>query len=174
MIWQQISLTNRLTHQSTTPPPSLTSGGNDELEPNTADVRLDNHLGNRRMGPLGKEEWQWRLHDIPFKIESGEPWYMWNWMFHMAIFAWPGVLLDHPPILCCLLPGDRWYAITWCTWDNLWKGCNYWKSWGRHQVYRLRDVCLMIVRVLSDLTWLPLLGGRRKSWFIIIIFIKIY
>ena len=28
---------------------------------------------------------------------------------------------------------------------------------------------LMIVCVLSDLTCLPLLGGRRKSWYIIII-----
>ena len=41
MIRQQISLTNRLTHQSTT---LLTSGGNDEFEPNTADLRVDHHL----------------------------------------------------------------------------------------------------------------------------------
>ena len=38
MIRQQISLTNR-SHIS--PPPSLTRGGNDELEPNTADLRVD-------------------------------------------------------------------------------------------------------------------------------------
>ena len=41
MIRQQISLTNQLTHQST---PSLTIGGNDELVPNTADLRVDHHL----------------------------------------------------------------------------------------------------------------------------------
>ena len=28
---------------------------------------------------------------------------------------------------------------------------------------------LIIVFVLSDLTWLPLLGGGRKSWYIIIL-----
>ena len=42
MIRQQISLTNRLTHQSTNEPP--TSGGNDKLVPNTADFRVDHHL----------------------------------------------------------------------------------------------------------------------------------
>ena len=42
MIRQQISLANRLTHQFTTL--TITSGGNDELEPNTADLRVDNHL----------------------------------------------------------------------------------------------------------------------------------
>ena len=30
---------------------------------------------------------------------------------------------------------------------------------------------MMIVCVLSDLTWLPLLGGGKKSWYIIIIVI---
>ena len=30
---------------------------------------------------------------------------------------------------------------------------------------------LMIACVLSDLIWLPLIGGGRKSWYIIIIFI---
>ena len=37
----QQNVTNRLTHQSI---PSLTSGGNDELEPNTADFRVDHNL----------------------------------------------------------------------------------------------------------------------------------
>ena len=32
------------TDPHTSPPPSLTSGGNDELEPNTADFRVDHHL----------------------------------------------------------------------------------------------------------------------------------
>ena len=41
MIWQQISLANRLTHTS---PPGPTRGGSDELEPNTADLRVDLHL----------------------------------------------------------------------------------------------------------------------------------
>ena len=33
--------------------------------------------------------------------------------------------------------------------------------------YGLSGVCWMIERVLSDLTRLPLLGGGRKSWYII-------
>ena len=49
------------------------------------------------------------------------------------------------------------------------KGRNYWKSFRRLEVYGLRGVCWMIVCVLSDLTWLPLLGGGRKSPYIIII-----
>ena len=34
---------------------------------------------------------------------------------------------------------------------------------------RAKGCTLMTVCVLSDLTWLPLLGGGRKSWYIIII-----
>ena len=47
------------------------------------------------------------------------------------------------------------------------RGRNYWKSRLRCQVYA-KGYMLMIVCVLSDLTWLPLLGRGRKSWFIII------
>ena len=35
--------------------------------------------------------------------------------------------------------------------------------------YVLRNVCLMIVCVLSHLTWLPVLFGGRKSWYITIL-----
>ena len=45
MIRQQISLT--VSH--TSPPPLLTSGGNDELEPNTADLRVAKPPIMRRM-----------------------------------------------------------------------------------------------------------------------------
>ena len=38
MIWQQISLTNRFAHQSTTPSAST---DNDEVEPNTIDLKVD-------------------------------------------------------------------------------------------------------------------------------------
>ena len=48
MIWEPISLTNRLAHQSTTSP---TSGGSVELKPKTADLRVDHHLClMRRLG----------------------------------------------------------------------------------------------------------------------------
>ena len=39
----------------------------------------------------------------------------------------------------------------------------------RYQVYGLRGIGLMIVCVLSDLTRLNLLGGGRKSWYIILL-----
>ena len=32
--------------------------------------------------------------------------------FHAAIIAWPCVLLDHPPWLWWLSPGEGWDAIT--------------------------------------------------------------
>ena len=41
MIRQWISFTNRLTFHSTTP---TNRGGNDKLDPNTADLRVDHHL----------------------------------------------------------------------------------------------------------------------------------
>ena len=41
MIREQISFANRLAHML---PPPPTSGGSDELKPNTADLRVDHHL----------------------------------------------------------------------------------------------------------------------------------
>ena len=32
--------------------------------------------------------------------------------FHAAIFAWPRVLSDRPPVLWCLSPGEGWDAVT--------------------------------------------------------------
>ena len=32
--------------------------------------------------------------------------------FHAAIFAWPCVLSDRPPVLWWLSPGERWDAVT--------------------------------------------------------------
>ena len=55
---------------------------------------------------------------------------------------------------------------TWCGLDKLWKGRNYWKSRLRCQVYGLNGVSWWLC-VLSDMTWLPLLCGQRKSWYII-------
>ena len=40
---------------------------------------------------------------------------------------------------------------------------------------RYRGGMMIIVFVLSDLTWLPVLGGGRKSWYIILLLIvKLY
>ena len=39
--------------------------------------------------------------------------------FHLAIFALPFVLLDRPPVLWWLSPGEGWNAVTRCGWDKL-------------------------------------------------------
>ena len=44
---------------------------------------------------------------------------------------------------------------------------------GAEVKYMGQGCIFMIMCVLSDLTWLPLLGGGRKSWYIIIIIIII-
>ena len=82
-------------------------------------------------------------------------------------FAWPYVLSDRPPVLWGLSPGESWDAVTWSGWDKLWKWRNYWISsiWAK-------GCMLMIVCVLSDLTWPPLLGGWRKSWYIITVILR--
>ena len=85
-----------------------------------------------------------------------------NWMS----FALHCVLSDRSPMHWWLSPGEGRDAITWCGWDKLYKGHNYWKSRPRSQVYVLRGVSWWLcVCVLSDFTWLPLLDGGRKSWY---------
>ena len=39
--------------------------------------------------------------------------------FHAAIFAWPCVLSDRPPVLCWLSPGEGWDVAARCGWDKL-------------------------------------------------------
>ena len=39
--------------------------------------------------------------------------------FHAVVYAWHCVLLDHPPVLWWLSPGEWWDAITSCGWDKL-------------------------------------------------------
>ena len=70
-----------------------------------------------------------------------------NWMSFTRNFSWPCVPLDHPPLLWWLSPGEGWDAVTWCGWDKLWKGRNYWKSRRRCQVYGLRRAvgCLCVI-----------------------------
>ena len=71
-------------------------------------------------------------------------------------------------MLWWLSSGEGWDAVTWCGWNKLWKERNYEISRCRCQVYVLRvyvDDCMC---VLSDLTWLSLLGGERKWCYIII------
>ena len=72
-------------------------------------------------------------------------------------------------MLWWLSHGEGRDAVTWCGWDKLWKGRNYWKSRLSCQLYGLRGVSWWLCVCLSDLTWLPLLGVGRKSRYIIII-----
>ena len=44
--------------------------------------------------------------------KSGEPWYICNNEFHVAIFAWPCVLSDCPPVLWWLSHGEGTDAVT--------------------------------------------------------------
>ena len=99
------------------------------------------------------------MRDNARKIgKRGRPWCIIEWVSR-GLIAWPCVLSDRPPVLWWLSPGEGWAAVTWCGWEKLEKG-------RRCLVYELRGVCWWLC-VLSDLTWLPLLGGGRKSWYII-------
>ena len=70
MIRQQISLTNRLT---TSPSPSLRCGGKDELEPNTADLRVDPPLNKGMI-----------IHEnIPVSVTK------------LTLFLWVGFISSH-------------------------------------------------------------------------------
>ena len=71
--------------------------------------------------------------------------------FYVAIFAWPSLLLDRPPVLWWLSPGEGWDAVTWCGWDKLWKGRNYSIPTRRCQVYGLWRVCWWLY--VRYLTW---------------------
>ena len=84
--------------------------------------------------------------------------------------------------LCSFGPPSR--ALVFITWRGV--ECRYmmWLGWTvkRAQLLNIKvqmpsvwtkGCMLMIMCVLSDLTWLPLLGGMRKSWYIIIIIIII-
>ena len=76
-------------------------------------------------------------------------------------------------MLWWLSHGEGKDAVTWCGWDKLQKGRNYWTSRLSCQVYGLRGVSWWLcVCVLPDFTWLPLLGVGRKSWYIIINVLK--
>ena len=39
--------------------------------------------------------------------------------FQAAIFAWPCILSDRPPVLWWLSPREEWDAVTLCCWDKL-------------------------------------------------------
>ena len=103
--------------------------------------------------PYAKDRKEWRplVHN-----------YVTKWVSSCR-FAWPFAFSDRLLVLWWLSPGEGWYDVTWCGWNKLLKGRNYW-NWRRQcHVYGLRGVCQMIVCVLSDLTWLPFLGGGREE-----------
>ena len=65
------------------------------------------------------------------------------------------------------LPEEEWDAVTGCAWDKL-KWALLLKINAQMSSIWAKGCMLMIVCVLSDFTWPPLLGGGRKSWYIII------
>ena len=103
------------------------------------------------------------MRDNTRKIgKSVRPWCISNWMS----FTWPYCLA-----LCSFGPPSR--ALVVITWRGV--GCRYMMRLGktgkRAQVSSVwAKGCMLMtvcVCVLSDLTWLLLLGGGRKSWYII-------
>ena len=108
------------------------------------------------------EEWWWRLRDNDRKIAmSGEPWCISNWMS----FMWPFLLA-----LCSLRP--LFHDLVVITWRGA--GCHYIMRF-RYTVKRVQLLEIMSQMssiwatgcMLSDLTWLPLLGAERKSWYVV-------
>ena len=110
--------------------------------------------------------------------KSGESWYIVTegvscGHFCLALFSFgpPSRALegvDVPPEHVNIF-GEGRDATTWCSWDKLWKGCNYLKSRLWCQVYGLRHVSLWlyVCFIWLDMTTPPFAG--RKSWYIIII-----
>ena len=100
--------------------------------------------------------------------KSGEPWYICNWMS----FTWPFLL--GPVFFLTALPCSGGYHLErggMPLHDVV--GINSKKAQLLKIKAQMSSICgkgciLMIVCMLSDLTWLPLLGGRRKLWYIII------
>ena len=103
--------------------------------------------------PWATEEWRWRLCDNAGKIgKNWETRYICNWMsFTWLFLSGPAIFRTNFPCSGGLSPGDWWNAITWCIWDKLWKGRNYWKSRRRCEVYGLRGVCWWLC--VHYLTW---------------------
>ena len=65
-------------------------------------------FGNRRMtveaaSQCAKDRKEWRAL-VQMSLNK----------FHAAIFAWPSVLSDRPPVFWWLSPGERWDAVTRC------------------------------------------------------------
>ena len=50
------------------------------------------------------------MHEIPERVES--PGRYVTERVSLAIFAWPCILLDRPPMLWWLSPGEGWVAVT--------------------------------------------------------------
>ena len=97
-------------------------------------------------------------------------------MFLAVIFAWPSALSDRPPTPWWLSPGEDGMPLRDAVGINCKKGgtsecqvygCSLVKGQDVKYIYGLRGCMLMIMCVLSDFRWLPLLGGGRKSWHII-------
>ena len=75
-------------------------------------------------------------------------------------------------MLWWLSHGEGMVAVTWCGWDKLWKGRNYWTSRLSCQVYGLRGVSWWLC---VRFTWLDMTTPpwcRAKVYYYIIIIIS--
>ena len=88
--------------------------------------------------------------------------------FNAAIFAWPCVLSDHLPCSGGYHLERGWIPLHDAVGIDC-KRVQLLKIMAQMSSIWAKGCMLMIVRVLSDLTLLLLLGGGRKSWYIIII-----
>ena len=120
--------------------------------------------------PSATEEWRWRLlamRETPESVESPGT-YVTEWVSRGHLWL----------ALCSFGPPS--HALVVITWRG--EGYRYMMRLGwtvkRAQLLKIKaqlssiwakGCILMTVCVLSDLTWLPLLGVGRKSWYIIII-----
>ena len=104
--------------------------------------------------------------------KSGEPWNMCNWMSYIQPFLLGPVFFwtAHPCSGGCGMPLNDTVGINCKTGVCFTINCK--KSRCGYQVCGLWGVCLMIVCVLSDLAWLPHLGGEGSRGILLLLFLE--
>ena len=119
------------------------------------------------------EEWPWRQRVNERKIgKSGEPWYICNWKSFTRPFCFALCSFGPPyrALVVITCRGVRYRYMMRLGWTV--KRAQLLKSKALMSSIWASECMLMMLCVLSDLTWLPILGGGRKSWYIIISIIK--
>ena len=107
---------------------------------------------------------------VYYYVWESAPWYICNEISFTLPFLLGTVPLDCPPVLWWLSHGEGRDAVTWCGCDKL-KMAQLLEIKARVSSLWAKECncTTLCVYVLSDLTWLPLLCGGRKPWYIFII-----